>query len=154
PAGRELAALALRMLDVIDRELAPLDRALCSLARRQPGCRALIERLYGVGVVSATAILAELGDRRRFGSSDDAVRHSGLDVTVYQSDSKRAPGHLSHEGRKRCAGRCSKQPSRPPAAPPRPPLFLPAAGAARRQPRLPLGCAQALPPGLPHPARA
>jgi transposase len=48
--------------------------------------------------VAATAILAELGDCRRFTSSDDAVRHAGLDVTVYQSDSKRAAGHLSHEG--------------------------------------------------------
>jgi transposase len=54
--------------------------------------------LYGVGAVTATAILAELGDTRRFTSSDDAVRHSGLDVTVWQSDRKRAPGHLSHEG--------------------------------------------------------
>src|SRR5206468_3042180 len=63
-----------------------------------PGCRALIERLYGVGPVSATAILAELGDCRRFSSSDDAVRHAGLDITVYQSDAKRAPGHLSLEG--------------------------------------------------------
>ncbi len=97
-AGRELVALALRMLDVIDLELAPLDRELGSFARRQPGCRALIAQLYGVGVVTATAILAELGDCRRFTSSDDAVRHTGLDVTVYQSDSKRAPGHLSHEG--------------------------------------------------------
>ncbi len=98
PAGRELVALALRMIDAIDRELAPLDRELRSFARRQPGCRALIARLYGVGPVSATAILAELGDPRRFARSDDAVRHSGLDVTVYQSDDKRAPGHLSHEG--------------------------------------------------------
>ncbi len=98
PAGRELVELALRMIDAIDRELAPLDRQLCSFARRQPGCRALIARLYGVGPVSATAILAELGDARRFARSDDAVRHSGLDVTVYQSDEKRAPGHLSHEG--------------------------------------------------------
>jgi transposase len=98
PAGRELVALALRMHDVIDLELAPLDRELGSFARRQPGCRALIAQLYGVGVVTATAILAELGDCRRFTSSDDAVRHTGLDVTVYQSDSKRAPGHLSHEG--------------------------------------------------------
>jgi transposase len=91
-AGRELVALALRMLDVIDLELVPLDRGLGSFARRQPGCRALIAQLYGVGVVTATAILAELGDCRRFTSSDDAVRHTGLDVTVYQSDSKRAPG--------------------------------------------------------------
>src|SRR5437870_11409431 len=98
PAGRELVALGLRMLDTLDLELAPLDRELRSFAGRQPGCRALIARLYGVGPVCATAILAELGDARRFASSDDAVRHSGLDVTVHQSDSKRAPGHLSHEG--------------------------------------------------------
>jgi transposase len=98
PAGRELVALGLRMLDAFDLELAPLDRQLRTFARRQPGCRALIEHLYGVGPVSATAILAELGDCRRFASSDDAVRHAGLDVTVYQSDEKRAPGHLSHQG--------------------------------------------------------
>jgi transposase len=98
PAGRELVALALQMIERIDRELAPLDRALSACARRQPGCRALIARLHGVGPLTATAIVAELGDARRFGCSDDAVRHCGLDVTVHQSDRKRAPGHLSHEG--------------------------------------------------------
>jgi transposase len=98
PAGRELVALALRMIDVIDGELEPLDRWLRWFAARQPGCRALMERLYGVGPVTATAILAELGDCRRFARSNDAVRHSGLDVTVYQSDRKRAPGRLSHAG--------------------------------------------------------
>jgi transposase len=98
PAGRGLIALAMRMIETIDRELVPLDRALSLYARRQPGCRTLIARLYGVGPVTATAIVAELGDARRFGCSDDAVRHCGLDVTVHQSDRKRAPGHLSHEG--------------------------------------------------------
>jgi transposase len=98
PAGRELVSVALRMIDVLDREIVPLDRELRAFAARQPGCRALSERLYGVGPVTATAVLAELGDCRRFTSSDDAVRHAGLDVTVYQSDSKRAAGHLSHEG--------------------------------------------------------
>src|SRR6266536_1290780 len=98
PAGLELVALALRMIETIDGELAPLDRALRAFARRQRGCRALIANLYGVGAISATAIVAELGDGRRFASSDDAVRHSGLDVTVHQSDNKRAAGHLSHEG--------------------------------------------------------
>jgi transposase len=98
PAGLELVALALRMIETIDDELAPLDRALSLYARHQPGCRALIARLYGVGPVTATAIVAELGDARRFGCSDDAVRHCGLDVTVHQSDRKRAPGRLSHEG--------------------------------------------------------
>jgi transposase len=91
-------ALALRMIDVIDRELAPLDSALSLYARRQTGCREPIARLYGVGPVTATAIVAELRDARRFGCSDDAVRRCGLDVTVHRSDRKRAPGHLSHEG--------------------------------------------------------
>jgi len=90
--------LGLRMVDVLDQELQPLDRALRAFAQRQPGCRALIARLDGVGALLAPAILAELGDCRRFRSSDDAVRHSGLDVTVWESDGKRAPGHLSHEG--------------------------------------------------------
>jgi transposase len=98
PAGRELVALGLRMVDVLDRELAPLDRTLRTFARRQPGCRALMARLYGVGALLAPSILAELGDCRRFDSSADAVRHSGLDVTVYASDGRRSPGHLSREG--------------------------------------------------------
>jgi transposase len=97
-SGGEVVRLALRMLDTIDRELAPLDRTLQGFARRQPGCRALTRQLYGVGAVTATAILAEMGDPRRFRSSDDAVRHCGLDVTVWQSDRKRAAGHLSHQG--------------------------------------------------------
>jgi transposase len=92
PAGRELVALSLRTIDTIDRELVALDRSLRAFARRQPACRALIANLYGVGAISATAILAELGDCRRFTSSDDAVRHSGLDVTVYHSDRKRGAG--------------------------------------------------------------
>src|SRR5438876_827659 len=109
PAGRELVALGLRMLEVFDLELAPLDQRLRAFARRQPACRALIERLYGVGPVSATAILAELGDCRRFSSSDDAVRHAGLDITVYQSDAKRPP---ALGGLERQSGR--KQPPRGP----------------------------------------
>jgi transposase len=98
PAGRELVRLAVRMIDAIDVELAPLDQRLRLYARAHPGCRALMEHLYGVGPIVATGLVAELGDCRRFTSSSDAVRHSGLDVTVYQSDRRRAPGRLSHEG--------------------------------------------------------
>jgi transposase len=109
----------LRMLDVIDLELAPLDRRLHAFARRQPGCRALIERLYGVGPVSAAAILAELGDCRRFSSSDDAVCQAGLDITVHQSDARRAPGRLSRQGPSALrwalfeAAQCARRPGSP-----------------------------------------
>ena len=33
----------------------------------------------------------------RFSNSDDAVRHTGLDITVYSSDTKRSPGHLARQ---------------------------------------------------------
>jgi transposase len=39
-----------------------------------------------------------MGDTRRFSSSSDAVRHTGLDITVYSSDTKRAKGHLARQG--------------------------------------------------------
>jgi transposase len=46
----------------------------------------------------APTILAELGGARRFANGDAVVRHTGQDVTVYSSDSKRSPGHLSRQG--------------------------------------------------------
>jgi transposase len=97
PAGRQTVDLALRMIDGINQELDPIERQLVHYARQQSGCRGLM-RHYGIGPVTAVAILSEQGDARRFSSSRKAVRHSGLDVTVYESDGKRAPGKLSRQG--------------------------------------------------------
>ena len=43
-------------------------------------------------------IVSELGDCRRFSNSRDAIRYGGMDITVYQSDRHRSPGHLSRQG--------------------------------------------------------
>src|SRR5256885_2250565 len=72
------------------RSCAPMPGA-SQAARRLMG-------LYGIGHLTAVTILAELGDARRFSSSREAVRYSGLDITVHQSDQRRAPGHLSRQG--------------------------------------------------------
>jgi transposase len=95
--ARKQVAVAAAMIDALDVQLAPLDRELRAYARRQPGCRALMGH-YGIGELTAVTILAELGDCRRFSSSRHAVRYSGLDITVHQSDQRRAPGHLSRQG--------------------------------------------------------
>jgi transposase len=95
--AREHVTVALEMINALEVQLAPLDKDLRAYARRQPGCKALMG-LYGIGHLTAVTILAELGDARRFGSSRDAVRYSGLDITVKQSDRRRAPGHLSRQG--------------------------------------------------------
>src|SRR5919202_1003541 len=96
-SAREQIAVALHMIDALDRQADPITRQLQTYARRQAGCRALMKH-YGIGALTAVTILAELGDARRFSSSRHAVRYAGLDVTVYQSDQHRAPGHLSRQG--------------------------------------------------------
>jgi transposase len=96
-AAREQITVALRVIDALDAESAPLTRELRAYGRRQPGCRALM-RHYGIGALTAVTIIAELGDARRFSSSRHAVRYAGLDITVHQSDQRRAPGHLSRQG--------------------------------------------------------
>jgi transposase len=89
--------IALQIIDSLDTRAAPITRELRLYARRQPGCRALM-RHYGIGELTAVTILAELGDARRFSSSRHAVRYAGLDITVHQSDQRRAAGHLSRQG--------------------------------------------------------
>lgn len=97
PAARKMVAHALSMIDHINAELAPIEEELKTYARRQAGCRALMEH-YGIGELTSVAILSELGDTRRFSSSRKAVRYAGLDVTVSESDDKRAAGKISRQG--------------------------------------------------------
>jgi transposase len=97
-AAREQLTISLHMIDAIDLQLVPFDVNLRAYARKQPGCRALTDQIYGVGGLTAVTILAEVGDTRRFQNSRDVVRYAGLDITVYQSDAHRAPGHLSRQG--------------------------------------------------------
>jgi transposase len=98
PAGRQAVQTGLRQIDRLTAELEPLRRQLDMLSRRQPGCAALRAAHFGIGAVTSVAIWAELGDVRRFGNSDNVVRHTGLDITVYSSDGKRSAGHLSRQG--------------------------------------------------------
>jgi transposase len=119
PAGRQAVEAGLRQIGRLTGELDPLRRQLEVISRRQPGCRALRVTQFGVGAVTSVAIWAELGDVRRFGNSGDAVRHTGLDITVYSSDGKRSAGHLSRQGPQLLrwalyeAAKCAARPAAP-----------------------------------------
>jgi transposase len=97
-AGRLAVQAGLRQIERLNQEMAPLRRELARLSSRQPGCRALRKAHYGIGGLLSVAVWAELGDCRRFSSSDDAVRHTGLDITIYDSDGRRARGHIARQG--------------------------------------------------------
>lgn len=98
PAGAQAVGVALRRMDDLEAELGGVHAQIARFARRQPGCKALARELYGVGPLAAAVVWAFLGDTRRFSSSAQAVRHTGLDITVYSSDGKRSRGHLSRQG--------------------------------------------------------
>ena len=96
-SAREQVTVAVQMIDALEAQIAPLNKELRAYARRQAGAKALMAH-YGIGELTAVTILAELGDCTRFSSSRQAVRYAGLDITVHQSDQRRAPGHLSRQG--------------------------------------------------------
>ena len=96
-AARERIEVALALVDALDRQLAPIEAELRQLARRQPGCRALIAH-YGVGELTAPVILSELGDATRLSASRKAVRCAGLDVGVHRSDRRSRVGKLTKQG--------------------------------------------------------
>jgi transposase len=98
PAGRQRITIGYRMIDATDAEAQPLKKELQRFGARQPACRALIDAQYGIGGLIAVAVWSELGDCRRFSRSQQAVRHTGLDVSVDASDRRRAGGFLSRQG--------------------------------------------------------
>jgi hypothetical protein len=55
-------------------------------------------RQYGVGPITATTMLCELGDVTRLSASRKAVRASGLDVGVYRSDRHSRTGRITRQG--------------------------------------------------------
>jgi transposase len=98
PAARQRIETGYRMIDSTQAEITPLRRQFIAFAAHQPACRLLVQTYFGVGPLTAVVAWSELGDCQRFGRSEQAVRHSGLDVSVNQSDLHRAGGHLVREG--------------------------------------------------------
>jgi len=97
-AARQRITVGYHLLDATDAMRLPLRADLERFARRQPACKTLTAAHYGVGPLTAVVVWAELGDCQRFSRSMQVVRHTGLDVTVDQSDRHRGRGHLSRQG--------------------------------------------------------
>ncbi len=98
PVGRTQVAAAVLMLEATEAQMEVLHRQLLWTARHMHGPKVLVERLYGVGPITALALTCWLGGAGRFTSARKAVRFTGLDITVYSSAGKRSPGRLSRQG--------------------------------------------------------
>jgi hypothetical protein len=91
------------------------------LSRHQPACLPRVAgRALRVGPLSSVVIRAEIGDTRRFRSTDDVVRHVGLDGLLLRAGAappmagqRRAPG----PGRTACAALSGRRPRSTPDGP-------------------------------------
>jgi transposase len=97
PDASERITVALEIIDLLDAQLAELERDLRALARHQAGCRALMTQ-YGMGEISSLVTLCELGDVTRLHASRQAVRMAGIDIGVHRSDRHAQLGKLTRQG--------------------------------------------------------
>jgi hypothetical protein len=119
-AGSEQLTIALHMIDAIDLQIVPLDEALRTYARKQPGCRALVDQIYGVGTLTGVTILAELGDPAGFTTHVTLSATPGW-TSPCTSQTLTALRGISHaKDHPHCAGRSTKQRWSPAHEPPAP----------------------------------
>ena len=95
--ARERISVALEMIDLLEIQIATIERDLRPLARRQTGCQALMTQ-YGMGEISALVTLCELGDVSRLHASRQAVQMAGIDIGVHRSDRHAQLGKLTRQG--------------------------------------------------------
>lgn len=99
PHEQAAVAATLRELDLVGEEIAAIERTLAISALEQPQIRRLIT-IPGLDALSALAILAAIGDVRRFRAPAKLVGYLGLDPRVRQSGAHRTMyGAITKQGR-------------------------------------------------------
>lgn len=88
----------LDMIDAINKQIAEIDsKVLAQISSRNEDMRIALS-MPGMGFVSASTILAEIGDFRDFSSPDKLAAYCGLVPSVYQSAGKLMNGHITKHG--------------------------------------------------------
>jgi transposase len=94
-AGR--LAASLRLIDDLGREIVEADRELVRLYRGDDRIRRLTP-IPGIGFLTATTIIAEVGDVGRFSSPERLTSWAGLTPTERSSADHTRRGHISKQG--------------------------------------------------------
>ena len=95
-ARESFAELDERLRD-LDARLAASDRRLAHLARQMPAAERLLQ-VPGIGVLTATALVASVGDARAFASGRQFAAWLGLVPRQYSSGGKTRLGRITRRG--------------------------------------------------------
>lgn len=97
PGAKQMITDHLEMIDHLDRQIQELEEAL-KLTPEQTQMVKLLKTMPGVGQLTATVILAEIGDIDRFNSPKALCSWAGLTPRIRKSDSKVRHGRISKQG--------------------------------------------------------
>ncbi len=105
PSGeRGQVESALRMLHALETEIAVADADIANEALQDARVKQLMT-IPGVGVTTAAALVAVIGDVRRFPRPNQLIGYLGLDPRVRQSGDRPArTGHISRQGQAHARG--------------------------------------------------
>ena len=92
--------VALRQMAQLDSEVAQLDTEIVRRGKRLKGLRRLLQ-VHGLNLLSAIALLAEVGDIGLFDTSKQLVAYAGLATSTRQSGETVRHGGVTKRGRKR-----------------------------------------------------
>jgi transposase len=95
---RDTVDAALRQIDFLTGEITKLEQGIAQFAVGSPEALRLMT-IPGVGLITAVAFLAQVGEIDRFNNPRDLVGYLGLDPKVRQSGAAQAStGRISKEG--------------------------------------------------------
>jgi len=99
-ADRAILDSALRQLAAVEAEVSRLEAEIIGAGKGLPGLRRLLQ-VHGLNLLSAIALLAEVGDIALFEQSKQLVAYAGLASSVRQSNETTRRGAITKQGRKR-----------------------------------------------------
>ena len=98
PSQTFLIQTHLNTIDSITNQIAEIEAKISGLISLRKEDLRIALSIPGMGIISASTILAEIGDVRDFNSPEKLVAYCGLVPSVYQSAGKLINGHITKHG--------------------------------------------------------
>lgn len=100
PADALIMQAALRQIAELDREVEALGVEIVRVGKGLAGVKRLLQ-VHGMNLLSAIALLAEIGDIAMCGTSKQLTAYAGLATSTRQSNETTRHGGITKRGRKR-----------------------------------------------------
>jgi transposase len=88
----------LNTIDAINKQIGEIDSKISEMISSRSEDMKIALSMPGMGFISASTILAEIGDFRDFSSANKLAAYCGLVPSVYQSAGKLINGHITKHG--------------------------------------------------------